>query len=769
MRISFSGYFVKVVSFVLLLSTIPVLLLGVAAYWKSSNMVQEQVVQSNMQVLLQTHMRVEKELKLIDQMSTNLVVSNLVNRMLRQQLDEQDFIVVNQIQQSLNLFNSYELGIRDAVLYSLETGWLIGAGTFYTEGGSRFDSKELAAYNSSPLNSFWVVDKSETGGGKGVPAGNVIKFVQKLPIYAAKPLGLMVVSVSVPDLQSLLADNRLAGSTFILDGKYDWVASNGAVSAQTDTLKQQLVPELSGHKETDGTFMLSTAEGSFAVIYRKAAYNGWTYVSLVPTDEIYKKSKDIGWYTFFACAALVLLTVGLSLLGSNRIYRPVRKLYDSVQDEVDQPESGPRGDELEVIGQRFRSIWRLRNELSAKLERQRPQLKEFYLFKLFSGGAGEAAEAAEKLSELGFDLQASGYHALVLQIDQLTDTRFEERDRDLLLFAINNMVGELIDAPHRLDPIVINQSQVTIIGSHEELPAQWKQEASHWVKLVQNKVREFWGLSVSLGISSPFVHLKVAGQAYNEALEALKYRLKLGNEAILFYADVVPAKSPAAYFPRELLEGLVDAIKLTDRQTANDKLHEFIAQIVSGEANHQVYRISFVRLLAELLNVAQESGTSVQELAGDRLLLFEQLFQLQSVQEIEEWFQGRLLEPLIQMLEDKRKVRFQKISDEVKLLIERHYDSELTLEMCADRLNYHPVYVSRIFRKETGMSFSEYLSGYRHEAAKKLLAQTQLSVAEIAGKVGYNNGPNFSRHFKKVEGVTPGHYRELAQSQAPLQ
>ncbi|NHN31768.1 helix-turn-helix domain-containing protein [Paenibacillus agricola] len=762
MRTSFSGYFLKVTSFVLLLSTIPVLLLGMAAYWKSSSMIQEQVVQSNMQVLLQTQMRIEKELKLVDEMANNLIISSVVNTTLRQQINEQDFMVVHQIQQSLNLFNSYELGIRDASLYSLENDWLISASSVYIEGNARPGEEQLADYLQMPLSSFWFVDKK--GSQTDKYSNGVIKLVKKLPLNAPKPLGIMVISVSVPDLQTLLADNRLAGTTLIWDDRYQPVAFNGGNSAEEEEIKQTLPLVLSTYKETDGSFIHSTSKGSFAVIYRKASYNNWIYVSVVPIRDITKKSRDIGWYTFYACGALILLTVGLSLLGSNRIYRPVRKLYDTVLGQAGPNERYTRRDELEVIGEQYHSIWHLRNELSAKLERQRPQLKEFYLLKLFSGDAGEAAE---KLSELGLDLQASSYHALVLQIDSLSDTRFEERDRDLLLFAINNMVGELIDTPYRLDPVVINQSQVTIIGSMNESASQWKQDVSHWAKLVQTKVREFWGLSVSLGISSPFFQLRHSGKAYAESLEALKYRLRLGNEAILFYADVAPSESQTAVFPRQLLEELVDAIKLADRKTAFDKLNTFITHIVNDEVNHQVYRISFIRLLAELLNVAQETVGGLQHLAGDRLLLFEQLFQLQSVQEIEVWFQDSLIEPLIQILEEKRKVRFQKISDEVKQLIELHFNSELTLEMCADRLSYHPVYVSRIFRKETGMNFSEYLSGHRHMVAKQLLSDTQLSVAEIAGKVGFHNGPNFSRHFKKVEGVTPGHYRELAQSSEP--
>jgi len=96
----------------------------------------------------------------------------------------------------------------------------------------------------------------------------------------------------------------------------------------------------------------------------------------------------------------------------------------------------------------------------------------------------------------------------------------------------------------------------------------------------------------------------------------------------------------------------------------------------------------------------------------------------------------------------------------VKRQIHERFDINLTLESCAERLNYHPVYLGRVFRKETGMSFSEYLSRYRISVAKKWLAETNMTVAEIAEKLGYHNGPNFSRSFKKFAGVSPGQYRE---------
>jgi two-component system response regulator YesN len=82
------------------------------------------------------------------------------------------------------------------------------------------------------------------------------------------------------------------------------------------------------------------------------------------------------------------------------------------------------------------------------------------------------------------------------------------------------------------------------------------------------------------------------------------------------------------------------------------------------------------------------------------------------------------------------------------------------LEECASRLNYHPVYVSRILKKETGLSFSEYLSRFRMSMAKKWLTDTEMRVSEIANRLNYTNSSTFIRYFNKSEGITPGQYRK---------
>ena len=74
-------------------------------------------------------------------------------------------------------------------------------------------------------------------------------------------------------------------------------------------------------------------------------------------------------------------------------------------------------------------------------------------------------------------------------------------------------------------------------------------------------------------------------------------------------------------------------------------------------------------------------------------------------------------------------------------------------------MNYTPYYLSRIFKKYTGTTFSEYLTNYRIEQAKKLLGEGKLSVKEIAYATGFNSQGYFSKIFKKYAGVSPSDFK----------
>ncbi|MFL5657827.1 MAG: helix-turn-helix transcriptional regulator [Ktedonobacteraceae bacterium] len=87
-------------------------------------------------------------------------------------------------------------------------------------------------------------------------------------------------------------------------------------------------------------------------------------------------------------------------------------------------------------------------------------------------------------------------------------------------------------------------------------------------------------------------------------------------------------------------------------------------------------------------------------------------------------------------------------------------DQPLSLNRVAETLGVHPSYLSRAFKKELGMTITDYINRLRIEEAKYLLDSGNASVTEAALSVGYNDPNYFSKVFTKLEHVTPHDYRK---------
>ncbi len=92
--------------------------------------------------------------------------------------------------------------------------------------------------------------------------------------------------------------------------------------------------------------------------------------------------------------------------------------------------------------------------------------------------------------------------------------------------------------------------------------------------------------------------------------------------------------------------------------------------------------------------------------------------------------------------------------------IDQNYTGKLSLGELADSMNLSIGHLSTLIRRETGLSFSEYVTAKRMEDAKKLLCQENLSVEEVAEQVGYHDYFYFTKAFKKYAGVSPSVYRK---------
>ncbi|SNS00007.1 two component transcriptional regulator, AraC family [Anaerovirgula multivorans] len=93
--------------------------------------------------------------------------------------------------------------------------------------------------------------------------------------------------------------------------------------------------------------------------------------------------------------------------------------------------------------------------------------------------------------------------------------------------------------------------------------------------------------------------------------------------------------------------------------------------------------------------------------------------------------------------------------NEILTYINNNYYKTIQLNETAKRFHTSPNYIARMFKKYFGVSFIFYLNRMKIEKAKELLTDTELSIKEVADRVGYNNLNYFYKNFKMIMGVTP--------------
>jgi two-component system response regulator YesN len=734
MNIGVSRYFTKLLAISILLGAIPVITLGLLSYVISSNSIKEKVIRGNDLILAQIHLRTEKELSLVDKMMNQLMYSTLVTQTLNKAVTQHDFQAVGQIQQEISFMQSYELGISDVVLVNLQKNWLISSGGRFSSFTYYSDPALFSRYTEvgQQFNRYYLSEKSVT-------------VVERLPLHSANPIALLLVDISLDDLNAILAKNKEFGEMFIMDENRKFVAGTSSDEHLHGALES--IVAQTAYLENDKAVTTQLNGKPSVIIPYRSSYNNWLYLSVISLDDISMDSREIGRYTIYICTGILILTFLVSLYSSRVIYSPIKRWYGVLRDLVS---GSDKGSEIDIISGKLKSLLHLRQQMS-------DQLKQFFVTKLILG-EWRRNEIEEMMRSYNYPTNLKQYVVLVSEFDTLEGTSYTEHDRYLLMFAISNIASEIVPTQERFESIVINQSQVLIMGSEGDDSQEARLLAFERAMDIQKKVRQFLRLPLSIGVSRVHTDLKEIPKAYLEGLEALKYRIRYEQESLLFFDEVQPNRELPPIFPMQMENELIDSIKLGNEEELRQKLSVFLQEIYKNAADHRDYQIFVARLLTDLLRLHQEIG-GVMPYDGT-VSLFERLFEIKTIPEIESWFMQMLIAPLVKLISEQKDKAHHRISKEVCTMINNEAETNLTLEACAERLNYHPVYVSRVFRQEMGINFGDYLAKVRLGIAKRWLRETDMTISEIAQKLHFSNSGNFIRSFKSSESITPGKYRD---------
>lgn len=128
------------------------------------------------------------------------------------------------------------------------------------------------------------------------------------------------------------------------------------------------------------------------------------------------------------------------------------------------------------------------------------------------------------------------------------------------------------------------------------------------------------------------------------------------------------------------------------------------------------------------------------------------------------WQQQRIFEEMLRMMDlaqqDAAGSHAVEIAEQTEAYIRNHYTEALTNTVLAEALHFHYNYLTRCMKRVYGLTPMEYLTDYRLEQAKLLLLKTEIPIAAIADRTGFESTAYFSRRFAHKVGISPLRYRK---------
>lgn len=246
-----------------------------------------------------------------------------------------------------------------------------------------------------------------------------------------------------------------------------------------------------------------------------------------------------------------------------------------------------------------------------------------------------------------------------------------------------------------------------------------------------------------------------AAESYNEALNAL---IQTTNKV----AHVDDEPIGVQYEENYPIGNEKMLFELTERGDVNGTMAEANRFFDWMEENYGDYVIDVKLKALEFVlwaeHIAYEAGGGVYHFRSRQDYL-PSLLELTSMEGIRSWFVEKMGNAC-RNVAVKKEVRSVTAVERAREFIDSHYHKDISLDDVSREVDISPYYFSKIFKEETGKNFVEYVTEIRMNRAKELLTGTDLSMKEICSEIGYADPNYFSRTFKKNTGLTPTEFKE---------
>lgn len=736
---------------------------GIYIFLRMGSVINKQALDTNMTFIKQFSAVVDQNIREIEQFATFITTNKTVQRIGNMySLNPRNVMNVTELTEQMLAYSISNENITDYFIYFPESNFIYSPRAtysielfyehryFFNEGFEMFNQ----ILNNYYTGNFLPMFLHQYSNNK-----NYLVYAKTFSGY--KPGSIIANAFIIFDLSRLPAIFNSYPEVDIIDN-YMIITKDGRLVygrqdlIYNDEMISQIIKSDFNYIEYEGYIISKNMSGE---------EESWLYVVSTSTKELLKPMFEIRRDALILFIVLIICSIFLAYVLSVNSYQPINRFLSEVRPILDQftvPLKGSKNsikDDFRQIEVTLKKMADDNQTAAERIESMMPVVRNNLLLSILNGDM----KVKETDDNAGKILQSYGvyfpyeYFTVVI-IEKFEDNMYENlKGKSSFMFyaTVSEFARRIIDSYGTCITVEIPSGTPSIILN---TPTKFTEsDIPEFVKRLVKDISCNQKLRTKAYTGSCYKGFPGMCRSFEEARIAYNYRNVIMYDDIICYQNIKQTNMPIIYssdmqirIENNIRTGnLTEALKILDNIYQTNFSNRTIAPETASCLLSSIY--------VSLMRCAESIDADIYKNSCEK----SNLLLNGNIHECYSWLKD-LCEIICNKVNMEKESKKAELKRKIELIIEEYITySDLDQTFIAGKIGVTPSYFSCLFKEIFNTGMSEYISKKRCSLAAGYLKESDLTVEDIAKKIGLLNGITLNRIFKKYYGITPGQYRSL--------
>ncbi|MFC4104261.1 helix-turn-helix domain-containing protein [Paenibacillus xanthanilyticus] len=510
------------------------------------------------------------------------------------------------------------------------------------------------------------------------------------------------------------------------------------------------------------SFSMDIDNTGYVVSSNKLAANGWSLYNVIPERRFYQKSILLQQIMLAICGLAIVVGLVLSGIFTAVIYQPIKRLVGRIKGLFDDPAEG-KHNEFKLIDTAIHQLSSKVDTLEETLQANKPVIKHNVVLNMLHNRYG-ADELYEQLALLDLPLAFAGYCCLV--IDPVNEG-FKALGPKTSQYVIYKLINQLEAAVQEEACLIAEELPdrriAVIVGTNRPGDAMLDAIAD----LVLAEVSAEFSLEVRIAYGLWVPERLDVHRSFAAAQTLIQYGFFYPESPIVKDYVLLNREQSQLELPPSVLPKWTEKLHARSLEGVTAATDQLLRDVKEGSYTAEYGRFVLMKLISLYSDFLK--NVRFKQSAQFKIDLYKQYQEIYDIDRFREWL-VQSIAACFELMEKRSDERATDSVEAVKAYVHAHLGEDLSLDAVAAHVYLSPKYLSKMFKEETGVGYTDYVTRKRMERALELVRTSQLTVEQIAGAVGYGTPAYFIKKFKETYGATPKNYvRTLLKQEEPIE